>query len=99
MKIVWAPLAVDRMEEAVRFIAQDKPDAARSWAEQLLARVDQVAQFPESGRIVPELGRDDIREIVHGSHRVIYRLAGGEIRILTVRHTARLIDEDELEGS
>ena len=99
MKIVWAPLAVDRMEEAVRFIARDKPDAARSWAEQLLARVDRLARFPESGRIVPELDRDDIREIVHVSHRIIYRVVGSEVRIVTVRHAARLVDEDELRGS
>lgn len=96
MKIVWAPLALERMEEAVRFVARDKPGAARRWAEQLLLRVDRLAEFPESGRVVPEIDRDDIREIVHASHRVIYRVLDREVRIMTVRHAARLLDEEEL---
>jgi len=98
MKIIWAPLALDRMEEAVRFIARDKPGAAHRWAEQLLKRIDRLAQHPESGRVVPGLDRDDIREIIYASHRVIYRVASAEVRILTVRHSARLLDEDELRS-
>ncbi len=99
MKTIWAPLAVERLEEEVRFIAQDKPEAARRWAEQLLEHLDRVAEFPRSGRMVPELGREDIREIVHGSHRIIFRIVDDEVRILTIRHVARLLDEEELKGS
>ncbi len=99
MKIIWAPLAVERLEEEVRFIAQDKPEAAHRWTEQLLEHLDQVAAFPRSGRTVPELGREDIREIVHGSHRIIYRIVSDEVRVLAVRHLARLLDEEELQGS
>jgi len=90
-------LAVERMEEAVRFIARDKPEAARRWAMRLLDRVERLAAFPASGRVVPELGRSEVRELIHESHRVIYRIGKDAVRVLTVRHVAQLLDADELE--
>jgi plasmid stabilization system protein ParE len=54
---------------------------------------DRLSQFPRSGRIVPELGRDDIREVIVQSYRVIYRLRGDEVEILTVHHSARRLDD------
>jgi plasmid stabilization system protein ParE len=97
MKIVWAPLAIERVEEAMQFITRDKPEAGRRWAEQLLVRVEGLTTHPESGRIVPDLDRTDLREIIYVSHRVIYRIVDEEVRILTIRHCARLLDESELE--
>ena len=31
MKILWAPLAIDRASEIAEYIAQDKPSAAAKW--------------------------------------------------------------------
>ena len=53
--------------------------------------------FPESGRIVPELNRRDVREVLHKRYRVIYKIKENRIEILTVRHMRQLLDPDELE--
>jgi toxin ParE1/3/4 len=37
--------------------------------------------------MVPERSRDDLREVVHGGYRVIYRIDPDQIVILTVRHS------------
>ena len=55
-----------------------------------------LRRFPESGRVVPELGREEIRELLVGSYRVIYRRSKNRIEIAMVRHQARHFDEDEL---
>lgn len=98
MKIIWSPLAIERAYEAAAYIAQDKPDAALTWLEGLFACTDRLERFPRSGRIVPEIGSDEYREVIfRRAYRVIYRLEAAQVSILTVRHTAQEFDETELE--
>jgi plasmid stabilization system protein ParE len=49
-----------------------------------------LGRFPRRGRIVPEVGRPEIREIIHRSHRVVYRHSPRLVEVLTVRHGRRL---------
>jgi len=51
MKVVWAPLAIDRVAEIASYIAEDSPPAADKWIHRAFARVGQLAGFPESGAI------------------------------------------------
>jgi len=44
------------------------------------------------GRIVPEYGNDDIREILYRDYRIIYEIINGEIYINTVIHGSRRLD-------
>ncbi len=39
--------------------------------------------------MVPEVGRPEIREIIHRNHRVVYRLSPRLLEVLTVRHARR----------
>jgi plasmid stabilization system protein ParE len=48
-----------------------------------------LAQFPDLGRVVPEVGRAEVREIIFGSYRVVYRVAPRLVEVLTVRHAKR----------
>ena len=96
MKVVWSPLAIERAVEQARYIARDKPDAARRWLRGLFASTGKLSRFPHLGRIVPELGLPDFRELDFCSYRVIYRLEPRQVSILTVRHGRRLLDPSEL---
>lgn len=61
--------------------------------------VERLESFPESGRSVPETpDRRDLREVVRGEYRIIYRLEPERLSILTVRHARRLLDPGEMEG-
>ena len=96
MRLVWSLLADRQVDEALAYIADDDVAAAQRWLEELLERVGALRRFPESGRVVPELGREEIRELLVGSYRVIYRRSEGFIEIAVVGHQARHFDEDEL---
>ena len=98
MKLVWSPLALDRVEQIVNEIALDRPRAARNWVEGLFDVVHSLAQFPEKGRTVPEVGRADIRELIFQGHRVIYRVEPTRIAIVTVRHGRRNLDLKEVQA-
>lgn len=97
MKIIWSPLAVDRTTEIAEYITQDNPVAATKWVEVLFDKVQLLKSSPKSGRIVPETQRDDIRELIYGNYRIIYRIEKNKISILTVRHGKQILPEKEIQ--
>ena len=99
MKIVWSPLAIERAYDAATYIAGDKPQAALRWLDGLFEIVDRLERFPQSGRIVPEIGLSEFREVVYRkSYRVIYRVEQNRVSSLTVRNFAQRLDVSELEA-
>jgi toxin ParE1/3/4 len=92
VKVTWSPLANDQVDDAIAYIAADEPAAALRWLEQLLERAASLSRFPDSGRVVPELQRDDIRELIVDPYRVIYRRSADFVEIASVRHGAREFD-------
>jgi plasmid stabilization system protein ParE len=95
MKIVWSSLSLERVEDIARYIAEDHPDAAVRWVDDLFATVERLADFPKSGRMVPEVGSPRIRELIFGTYRVIYS-ARGQVDILIVRRSSQLLRLSEL---
>jgi plasmid stabilization system protein ParE len=66
------------------FIACDKPEAAARWVQRILETVERLGPFPNSGRTVPEIGCDDVREIIFDGYRIVYQIHQDTITILTV---------------
>jgi len=97
MRIVWSPLALERVGEIAEYIARDNPAAAITWIDTIFAKVGNLADFPESGRHLPETRRTDLREIVFGNYRIVYRLRDMEIVILTVRHFRQILPTDDIK--
>ncbi len=83
MKIIWSPLAIDRTSEIAEYISQDNPTAAQKWVDNIFKKVGLLQFSPEIGRIVPEIERKEIRELIFGNYRIIYRLGKTNIFILT----------------
>jgi len=96
MKIIWSPLAVGRTTEIAEYIAQDNPSAATKWVATLLDKVQLLKAAPKSGRIVPEIHSEDIRELIYGNYRIIYRAEKSKISILTVRHGKQILPTEEI---
>ena len=88
-RVVWLPLAVQRVTQIAQHIARDRPGAASKWVDAVFAAVTPLAQFPESGRVVPEVGRTEIREVFHGEYRIVYKVEPRRVAVLTVRHGRR----------
>ena len=86
----WTEQAIEDLEATRDYVARDSEHYAMLLVERLLASVDHIVPFPEIGRIVPEYGRPDLRELIVGAYRVVYRLKNGYAEVLTVCHGARL---------
>ena len=96
MKVVWSPLALEKLEAAVKFIALDKPSAADKWVNDVFDRTELLGSQPELGREVPELLGSNYREIIFGSYRIIYKIEK-EIKVLTLRNSRQLLSSDNVE--
>ncbi|MDN5870765.1 MAG: type II toxin-antitoxin system RelE/ParE family toxin [Nitrococcus sp.] len=96
MKVEWSPLALERAEDIARYIAQANPDTAVRWVVELFGTVERLADFPESGRVVPEVGSARIREAVFGAYRVIYSVKD-KVEVLTVRRGSQLLRLSEID--
>jgi plasmid stabilization system protein ParE len=89
LRIRWTERASKDAIGIFDYIADQSLTYAESVYERILARPLQLERFPESGPIVPEYARPDIRELFVYSFRIIYRVENNEIRILTVIHGSR----------
>lgn len=90
-RVVWTRQAVEDVESIRAYVARDSERYAALLAERLVAAVERLAELPQSGRIVPEFGDESLREVLHGSYRLVYRVRPEVVEILTVYHGARLL--------
>jgi len=90
-RVSLAATARRDLREIVRFISSDSPQRGARFGSRLLACVGRLAQFPQRGRVVPELDESSIREIIFQSYRLIYRVdnPGRTVIVLRFWHAAR----------
>ena len=92
VKINWTTQAKTDLINIAEFIARDSKKFAKIQISRIRQRTRQIADFPRSGRTVPELNDKDIREVIIGNYRIIYRIVNeNRIDILTVHHSARIL--------
>lgn len=84
MKVEWSAQAMRDLAQIFDFIADDDPTAALRWVQRLQARAGVAAVAPRAGRVVPEFGRDDVREVYLRRYRIVYRVTVAAIQVLTV---------------
>jgi plasmid stabilization system protein ParE len=89
--VLIAPSATADLESLVRYIARHNPDAAARLGFELVTHAENLANFPEIGRCVPEFCQPDLREIIYRSYRIIYRVRKPQETVEIVRfwHAAR----------
>jgi plasmid stabilization system protein ParE len=92
-KIIWTEKALTHLEFLILYISRDSPQLAALTVSRIMARAEQAAEFPESGRIVPEYGDPGLRELFWKAYRIVYRLEEGRIAIVGVVHGSRQLDE------
>ena len=98
-ELVWSPQSIDDLQTIRAYIAVDSPLYADLTVRRIVAAVERLKTFPESGRIVPERNAPDIREVIVGRYRVIYRRKVGAIEIATVFRGSRESSRCERVGA
>jgi toxin ParE1/3/4 len=88
-EVIWSPNALDDLDAIGEYISRDSVNAACVFVSRLIDAVEYLQQFPRSGRVIPEIGDENCREVVYGAYRLMYRLEGDDVWITGVVHAAR----------
>ncbi len=92
VKVIWTDFAIEDLKSIHEYISKDSLSYANKFIEKVIARVDQLENFPNSGRIVPEFHSELIRELIEGNYRIVYKVNIDHIGIVRIHHSASELD-------
>ena len=73
------------------YAEQQVPAGGDKLLREIVSQVERLGAFPESGRVVPEFGLANLREIIFPPFRIIYRLDESKVRVVRVWRSERLL--------
>ena len=74
MNIEFSNYALEELESIKDYIKKDSLYYATNFIEKIFEAIKNTGDFPRMGRIVPEIGNENIREILVKKYRVIYKI-------------------------
>jgi len=83
-EVIWTEPALQELDAIAEYIALDKPAAASHLVKAIFDKTERLADFPDSGRIPPELHHSIYREVVVPPCRIFYRQDGNRVLVLYV---------------
>ena len=93
-KIRWSKSVLTKIDNQRDIIAEDAPNAAKKWVKNVKSKKIMIRDNPFIGRIVPEFGRANYREIIIGNYRLAYVVEGEYIDIVEFHSCRERIEED-----
>jgi len=96
MKVVWTEQAFLRLAAIEDFISGDNPQAAVKLVTRMIEKTEALAKFPQMGRQLPEVPDSDLRELIDGNYRIVYRIKKKNVEIITVFEAHRLLPDEYL---
>jgi plasmid stabilization system protein ParE len=93
-RVSFSELAVRDLQDIKDwYTSQSAPEVGERLVGEIFTSVDQLAAFPESGRVVPEFDQPWLRELIRPPFRIVYRVGGERVRVVRVWRSERLIGE------
>jgi len=91
-RITFTASAVNDLDGIRSWYAdQQVPAVGDKLLREIVSQVERLGAFPESGRVVPEFGIANLREIICSPFRIIYRLDESKVRVVRVWRSERLL--------
>ncbi|PWV74877.1 type II toxin-antitoxin system RelE/ParE family toxin [Halomonas sp. A11-A] len=97
-EVTWTEPALQELDAIAEYIALDNPAAARQLVEEVFNKTERLEEFPQSGRIPPELPNSIYREVVVPPCRIFYREDERRVLILYVMRVERQLRISMLEN-
>ncbi len=91
MKVMLSDPALDDIEALEIHLSERSVTKARKITKEIFARARSLSTFPRRGRKIPELGDDNLRELIVGDYRLMYEIDddNGVVEVLAVLHGKR----------
>lgn len=98
-EIIWTEPALQELDSTAEYIALDNVVAASALVEEVFEKTERLENFPQSGRMPPELPNSIYREVVVSPCRIFYREEGSHVFIIYVMREERQLRVYMLENS
>lgn len=90
VEIRWLEEAKNDLNEIFDYIALDSKKYASRQVEKIVSKTQLIKKLIRSGKVVEEINNPDIRELIEGNYRIIYRIIDEKtVDILMIHHSAR----------
>jgi addiction module RelE/StbE family toxin len=87
--VIWSIPARNDLKLIYEYIAKDSRYYATNVIENIVSKAENLDDFPEIGRVVPEIGDENVRELIIYSYRLIYEMVPNDVQILAIIHGKR----------
>jgi len=92
MKLAIARSALnDLLEIKAYYLEQGVPDIGQQFVSNILEKAQRLLEHPDSGKMVPEFGQEQIREIVYPPFRIVYTRHAAEVNLVRIWRSERLL--------
>jgi toxin ParE1/3/4 len=98
-EVIWTEPALQELDSIAEYIALDNVVAASALVEEVFDKAERLENFPQSGRIPPELPNSIYRDVALPPCRVFYREEGDHVFIVYVMREERQLRVYMLENS
>jgi toxin ParE1/3/4 len=98
VEIFWTKISLEDLKEIYDFISLDSIRYATITVNKIYQKVQFIKENPYLARTVPEFNDKNIREIIYGNYRIVFKIIDVNlIHILRVYHTSRSLKRSTLE--
>jgi addiction module RelE/StbE family toxin len=87
--VIWSIPARNDLKLIYEYIAKDSRYYATNVIENIVSKAENLDDFPEIGRVVPEIGDENVKELIIYSYRLIYEVVPNDVQILAIIHGKR----------
>ncbi|MGK2858000.1 MAG: type II toxin-antitoxin system RelE/ParE family toxin [Thermoanaerobaculia bacterium] len=88
VEVVWTDEARSWLREIFDYVASSSPASAARVVDGILDRVERLRSFPESGSRIETPALSELRMVLYGHYRIVYRSSAGHIEVIGVFHGA-----------
>lgn len=86
MRIDWTRRASREVEAKAEWLAENRPGAAGPFLKRIEDAVQKLRRFPLRGRRLPDFEDEPVREVIVGTHRIVYLPEEERILVVAVKH-------------
>ena len=97
MELIWSQESLEKLLEIEEYIARDNPERAGTFVDELVDHTEtMLAGNTQVGRMVSEISKPEIRELIYRNYRIVYRIGEQNPVVLTIFEGHRLLRGDEI---
>ena len=92
-KVEWLRVADNDLIQIYNYIYEDSVYYSIKTINNIVEKTNNLEHFPYMGRKIPEYNRENERELIYKSYRIMYRIEPNRIFIRRIWHSARKLPQ------